>query len=149
MTSVATTIQQLSAIERRNKQYEINSATVAPKLSAQREDSFGTVRTVTLPSPQAVKLTNRLDKKRTGGLHNDTPPTKNNNPLVQSHEGAIKVPPRPRFKINDGQTEQVESILSHFSQSEINQESEGQDFSGTITIGLNRMNNRLHEKLDA
>ena len=38
--------------------------------------------------------------------------------MIQSQEGALNVVPRPRFKINEG-ADQAESILSHFSQSEI------------------------------
>ena len=40
--------------------------------------------------------------------------------VIQSQEGALLVMPRPRFKINEGGGDQVESIMSHFSQSEIN-----------------------------
>lgn len=59
---------------------------------------------------------------------------------MQSQEGALNVVPRPRFKINDGMGDQVESIMSHFSQSDINQESEGPEqntihaANGTVQI---------------
>ena len=108
-------------------------------------------RIVTMPSPKVVKMTargnNALVRERTGLHHN-------NDNLIQSQEGALNVP-RPRFKMNDGQNEQVESIMSHFSQSEINNREDSVDADGsprnahgTMTIGLNnRMNNRLQEQV--
>jgi len=46
--------------------------------------------------------------------------------------------PRPRFKINDGMGDQVESVMSHFSQSDINHETEGQEVTqaahGTVSV---------------
>ena len=68
-------------------------------------------------------------------------------------EGPTNTVPRPRFKINDGQNEQVESIISHshFSQSEINNETEGGEptFSdhGTATLGLNKVQSRLQDRV--
>lgn len=39
--------------------------------------------------------------------------------MIHSQEGALNVVPRPRFRINDDGADRVESILSHFSNSEI------------------------------
>jgi len=47
--------------------------------------------------------------------------------IMQSMEGPLQERPRPRFKINEGFVDQVESIMSHFSQSEINNDTEGQE----------------------
>lgn len=55
--------------------------------------------------------------------------------MIQSQEGALNVVPRPRFRINDG-ADRAESILSHFSNSEIaNTEGhEGVAAQQTVTV---------------
>ena len=69
--------------------------------------------------------------------------------VIQSQEGALNVVPRPRFKINDG-ADQVESIISHFSQSEINVETEGKEAGpGTVTVLNHAKSTRLQHQITA
>ena len=100
-----------------------------------------------MPSPQAVMMQARgsvIERGRTG-LHADGTPVAKSNKLMLLQEGALNTAPRPRFKINDGRDEQVESIISqsHFDQSEINREETEGDLAlsdhGTVTVGLGRV----------
>ena len=87
-----------------------------------------------LTSPK-VMVSARNDTKKEQPLLNTEDPRN----VRQSHEAPFNAVPRPRFKINDDAGNQVESVMSHFSQSEINNETEGPDptamaANSTVTV---------------
>ena len=136
--STATTAAQILALQRKqplNESASMDSSMVATPLLALRNEkspggASGTpvpapIRTPTMASPY---VTAKGVKVIEAPLHRDEDSNSN---MVRSATDFLNQQPRPRFKMNDGAGEQVESVLSHFSQSEINQDSEGNE-GGTI-----------------